>query len=255
MNAMSQFGWTPGFQLPPRGLSGIGDTTQQGDAKTAAGSLSQLVPLATVAGGPIAGAAVGAAAALANIVSLFGPNPNNTVTTGWVNQIEADVMKPNLAGWLALSSDEKTPSNQAAFLQNFYNGWNQVVQLCSNAALGSAGTNCIADRQNGACHWTTTGQTPGQPPNCGNWYVWYHDPIANDPEVAANAAASYSPTVTNPVTGAQLPVTSTAPAAAGGSTTQNTPTTTTPPASNMYYLYAGLALLTLGALFLIGGDD
>ena len=219
--------------MPPGGLSGFGDTSQQGDARTAAGSLSQLVPLANVAGGPIAGAAVGAAAALANIVSLFGPNPNNTITTEWVNQIEADVMKPNLAGWMALPPSQKTPSNQAAFLLNFTNSWNQLVGLCSNPNLGSAGTNCLKDRQRGG-KW--------------DWFALYFDPIAQDPAVAANVAAPSMVSTTTPVT-------STSPAAAGGinntSPTMGTPSVTAP----SIYLYGGIALIGVAALFLFTGGD
>ena len=175
-------------------MNGLGASQQQ-DASTVGSSLNTIsLALAKIPGAQVAAPFVAIAGALANIVSLFGPNPNNTITTGWVNQIEADVLKPNLAAWQALDPSDKSPQAQAAALAIFQEGWNQVVQLCSNASLGSAGTSCIADRQNGACHWTTTGQTPGQPPNCGNWWVWYHDPIANDPDVAAYVAPSATTT-------------------------------------------------------------
>jgi len=189
---------------------GMGASQQQ-DASTIGSSLTQIsAALAKIPGAQIAAPFVAIAGALANIVSLFGPNPNNTITTGWVNQIEADVLQPNLAAWQALAPADKSPEAQAAALAIFQEGWNQVVQLCSNMQLGSAGTSCIADRQNGACHWTSTGQTPGQPPNCGNWWTWYHDPIANDPQVAANEAAAASgststgSSTSNSTTGATL---------------------------------------------------
>lgn len=172
------------------GQRGLGQASnvpgsQQGDINTIGQSLITAAP----ATGPAA-PFVAAAGALLKIVALFGPNPDNTITTGWVNQVEADVLKPNLDAWNALAPEDKTPAMQAYALQIFTTAWNQIVQLCSNAQLGSAGTSCIADRQNGACHWTLDGQTPGQPPsNCGNWWTWYYFPIKSDPQVAINAAA------------------------------------------------------------------
>lgn len=170
---------------------GMGASQQQ-DAATVGTSLTQIsAALAKIPGAQVAAPFVAIAGALANIVSLFGPNPDNTITTGWVNQIEADVLQPNLAAWNALAPADKSPEAQTAALAIFQEGWNQVVQLCSNVQLGSAGTSCIADRQNGACHWTLTGETPGVPPNnCWNWWSGYHDPIANDPQVAINEAAA-----------------------------------------------------------------
>ena len=160
--------------------------SQQGDINTIAQSLITAAP----ATGPAA-PFVAAAGALLKIVALFGPNPDNTITTGWVNQVEADVLQPNLAAWNALAPQDKTSAMQAYAMQIFTTAWNGIVQLCSNATLGSAGTSCIADRQQGACHWTLTGETPGVPPsNCGNWWTWYYFPIAQDPQVAANEAAA-----------------------------------------------------------------
>ena len=147
---------------------GLGDTSQQSAAATVSSSLAQSAALATAVGGPLAGAIVGAAAGLAKIVSLFGPNPNNTITTEWVNQVEADVLKPNLAAWQALPADHKYYTLQQTALNTFTQAWNQIVQLCSNPQLGSAGTNCLKDRQRGG-KW--------------DWFAYYYDPIAKDPQV------------------------------------------------------------------------
>jgi hypothetical protein len=196
------------------GMTGLGGGSQQGDASVVANSLNQLSQAAMKTGDPIVSGILQAGAALANIVSLFGPNPNNTITTGWVNQIEADVMKPNLAAWQALTPAQKTSNQQAAALQIFMLGWNQVVQLCSNIQLGSAGTSCIADRQNGACKWKDASG------KCWNWWSGYHDPIANDPAVAANVAAANSAVPGSPilssVTGAVDSTVSSVSAALGG---------------------------------------
>jgi hypothetical protein len=119
----------------------------------------------------IAGAALEIGGA---ITSLFGPNPNNDIASGYVNQIEADIMKPNLAAW---ESESKTSVNQVAAEQNFTSGWNMVLQLCDNPALGSAGVNCVGDRQRGG-KW--------------DWWKMYYDPIANDPNVVSNPLSSVS---------------------------------------------------------------
>ena len=165
------------------GLGGLGASapvagTQQGDAALVGSSLlSAAGAVGKVPGGQIAGAALAVAGAIADIVSMFGPNPNNTYATEVVNQVEADVMEPNLAGWQALPNSEKTLANQAAFVQNFQTGWNYVLSACNNPALGSAGINCIADRQRGGKF---------------DWWALYYDPIANDPNPAINAAAAAS---------------------------------------------------------------
>jgi hypothetical protein len=144
---------------------GLGATQQQ-DAATVGSAL-----LSTAAYTGPAAPFVAAAGAIADIVSLFGPNPNNTYATEVVNQVEADVMKPNLAGWEALAPADKTDINQQAAEANFTSGWDYVLQACGQPALGSSGTNCIADRQRGGKF---------------DWWAAYYDPIADDPQVAIN---------------------------------------------------------------------
>jgi len=151
--------------------TGLGATQQQ-DAATVGSAL-----LSTAAYTGPAAPFVAVAGAVADIVSLFGPNPNNTYTTEVVNQVEADVMQPNLAAWEALAPADKTDTNQQAAEQNFDNGWNYVLQACGQPALGSAGTSCIADRQRGGKF---------------DWFAAYLDPIQNDPQVAINDAAAAS---------------------------------------------------------------
>ncbi len=147
--------------------TGIGDLTQQQAAATVGNALLSSAKYA----GPAA-PFLAVAGALADIVSLFGPNPSNTYATEVVNQVEADVMKPNLVAW---QTEAKTTANQQAALQNFASGWNYVMQSCNNPALGSAGTNCIRDRQRGGKY---------------DWWSYYYDPIANDPNVIQDSVAS-----------------------------------------------------------------
>jgi hypothetical protein len=162
------------------GLAGLGASQQQ-DAATVASSLMASAKLAKDIGGPIAGDIVAAAGALAQIISLFGPNPNNTITTGWVNQIEFDVLNPNLAAWQALQPAQKFYTLQQTAMNTFTVAWNQLLQLCNNASLGSAGTNCIADRQRGGKY---------------DWWKLYYDPIANDPAVIPDPVAAAAPATT-----------------------------------------------------------
>lgn len=241
MNSVQQYGWRrAGYVMPHWGLSG---SSQQGDAKAVAGSLQQMADASMKLGIPIAAAVLEVGSALANIVSLFGPNADNTITTGWVNQMEADVMVPNLKAWQSLAPEEKTPAAQAYALEVFSQGWNQIVQLCSNIQLGSAGTSCIADRQNGACKWKDSSG------KCFNWFSGYRDPIANDPAVAANVAAA-KVAAQSSTPGA--PTDTSTPGSAGGSNTSSTGSATVPSSST--FLYGGLALLGVALLFAMGGD-
>ncbi len=238
MNVIPQYGWARrGFQMPVN-LAGLGDATQQGDAKAVAGSLQQMANAAFQSGIPIAGAVLEVGSALANIVSLFGPNPNNTITTEWVNQMEADVMKPNLETWQALAPEDKTPQAQAYALEVFTQGWNQIVQLCSNPQLGSAGSNCLRDRQRGG-KW--------------DWWVYYYDPIAKDPQVAANIAAAKAAAAAL-LAAQSTPVDTSTPGSAGGSNSASTSGLQTVSSSSTF-LYGGLALLGLGLLIAFAGGD
>jgi hypothetical protein len=105
--------------------------------------------------------------------------------------------------------------------------------------------NCISDRQQGACHYTIDGHTPGAPPNCGNWFVWYRLPIQNDPDVAANIAAASIAAETGGSTGS----TST-----GGPQVPSGSTSTDGGSQNL--LYIGLAFLAgFVVVSLMSGDE
>lgn len=169
------------------GMEGLGVTDQQiGGALTQSGTALMKLgdPRLTGPAAPflaIGGAILDIAGA---ITSLFGPNPNNTIASGYVNQIEADIMKPNLAKWQALDPSQKFYSIQQVALANFMDGWNQVLRLCQNPALGSAGVNCIADRQRGG-KW--------------DWWAYYYTPIAQDPQVIPDPVATVGGSVSGAV--------------------------------------------------------
>ena len=99
-----------------------------------------------------------------------------------MNQAEV-FLQQNLAAWQSLAPSQKTVEAQQAALMNFDNVWNQVLRACGSGQYGTAGAACIADRQEGACHWQSNGA-------CWNWFIGYRDLIANDPQVAVNAATA-----------------------------------------------------------------
>jgi hypothetical protein len=140
---------------------------------------------------PIVGAAF--AGIFLGIEALLnsGCGQSCVITSNWANQAEA-LLKKNLSAYMALPTP-RAVSAQAAYLANFDAVWNYLVQECSSPGLSTAGQHCISDRQAGACHYH---DASGQ---CWNWFVGYRDPIANDPNVVADSAAS---TVTGAMAGA-----------------------------------------------------
>jgi hypothetical protein len=95
---------------------------------------------------------------------LFKPDMKKIATTQIVNQAEV-YMKRNLAAWQQLvASGQANATSQQAAEANFQTLWQQVVNACGNPAYGSAGANCIGDRQRGG-KW--------------DWFKYYYDPIAS----------------------------------------------------------------------------
>lgn len=186
-----------------------GQTTTSGLVSTTAGAaggiLGTTLPLVfgSVAAVPIAGQiAVAALAITAVVANLFkGCGSTCILTTNEVNQVEP-YLQQNLSEYLAAPVSAAT---QQEALNNFNQLWQGVVTYCSQPSMSSAGKNCISDREQGSCAYKTSPggwqQTNGvwnyvypgangSGSTCWNWFVGYHDPIANDPRVAATAAAS-----------------------------------------------------------------
>lgn len=229
--------WSKGF-LVPKWKPGLGDT------RILTGTIGAGIMTAgkmLLAAHPLAGAVTLAVGAMTELIgSLFQPDITKIQTTHIVDQIEAQALKPLRDAWERIPDDAKTPEAQQAALLIFDDAWAAVVKGCSNPTFGSAGQNCIADRQEGSCHWTVDGQTPGQPPNCGNWFIWYRDPIANDPAVAANMANPSNPYISGGSSGGTIP--------AGGGTGITL--------SENAKLYVGLGLVGVALLLLLsGGGD
>lgn len=194
-------------------LAGMGDVTTTAIAHTVVGTA--LTTAATFDPEPISKAILGVAALIQNF--FFQPNYNKLATTAIVQKAET-LLRQNLAAWEGLSPGEKTPAAQAAALQNFDTTWTQVVTSCESGQYGSPGQACVQDRQAGGCHyqvapgagctsseptcwvqnsdgtWSLSGNGPaGSGSACWNWFVGYRDPIANDPQVAANVSGTASP--------------------------------------------------------------
>jgi hypothetical protein len=185
------------FPIPMRKRRGMGALSTT-DNQIASAAASAAVLTGTMVGGPLGGAIAGTIAEtgilLANLFS--GCGQTCTEATEIVNQAEP-LLQQNLEQYL--SAPIHYASLQAGALNNFNLTWNALVSACGNPALASAGTNCIADRQNGACDYQTTPGgwsqdssgnwsytypgANGSGSTCWNWFVGYYDPIANDPTV------------------------------------------------------------------------
>ena len=181
------------FPVPRRGMGQLSPTNQTiaaGAASAAALTGTLIGALAAIPiAGPIAAAVASIGVLLANVFSGCGNTCEET--TNLANHAEPLLLQ-NLQTYM--SAPVHYASLQAAALNNFTLTWNALVQACSNPSLGSAGQACISDRQNGSCAYKTS---PGGWANgvytypgangsgsaCWNWFVGYHDPIANDPTV------------------------------------------------------------------------
>lgn len=241
-----------------RGLGALGDATaQQINAIVTTGASTTVGILAalSVVTGPIGAAIAGLVAVGSLIANVFqGCGQTCTVASNDANQIEA-ALKQNLQVYL--SSPVRTQSMQAAALNNFNTVWQALVSACSNPALGKAGQNCVSERQSGACAyktspggWTQSGGawtyaypgTNGSGSACWNWFVGYHDPIANDPGVVSDSA------VTAATASAASTTTATSSAAPGGAAlSANTP-------GAFFSDPLLLALAGVAAFLLLGGD-
>ena len=169
-------------------------------ATTTTGILSALsaIAMGSSVAGPIGLAITGLITLGVTLAKVFaGCGQTCTEATAYVNQAEPLLLQ-NLQTYLA--APIHYASLQAAALNNFNTVWGAVLAACGQASLGQAGVNCISQRQAGACasknatpggwvqdasgNWAyqyATGPNSGS--SCWNWFIGYHDPIANDPTV------------------------------------------------------------------------
>lgn len=162
------------------GLSGVNPvrTTQY----VGAGVSTAAAATATLAAGTTAGAIASAAipfigpvvAGLALLMgAIFKPDVKKIAASNDANQVEAQVLKPNVEQYLA---GPRTVAARDQALAVFDQGWAALVQACSDPQLGEAGKRCISERG------------PDGHPSWGkNWFQLYRDPIANDTPVDAGS--------------------------------------------------------------------
>lgn len=160
--------------------NGLGDVaSNQLGHQIASGTLATGASIAGIVGAtmfgvPIVGPILGGLALLAGF--LFKPDLKKIATTHVVDQAEI-LMKQNLSQWNSLSPSQKTPEIQAQALDAFNQIWNAVTSNCSSPDYGSAGVNCVNDRKRGG-KW--------------DWFSYYYDPIANDPQIIINSQSQNS---------------------------------------------------------------
>ena len=165
-----------------------------GTAAATAGTIFSSTALMSMLGisaaaGPVGLAVAGLVAAGAAIASALGVgsgcgqaciNASNIV-----NQAEP-TFKANLDAY------ENGTIDQATAISNFNQMWVAIQQACAGIP-GGAGTNCVADRQQGACKWKATSQPyPSSPAvgECWNWYSGYYTPLTYPPVNASVSSTS-----------------------------------------------------------------
>ena len=170
------------------------------------GTLSAIAAGTSIAG-PIGLAITGLVGIGIILMKIFsGCGQTCVEASNYANQVESTALQPNLAAYMA--APVHYASLQAAALNNFQTAWNALEQACGSGALASttAGANCISDRQQGSCHYKTSPGgwqqdasgnwsyvypgASGSGTACWDWFIGYHDPIANDPTVVPDPTST-----------------------------------------------------------------
>ena len=140
-------------------------------ASVAAGGASIAASGWATAAIPIVGPIIaGVTIALSLYFARKGPKQKKA-TTEIVNKVEPE-LKKNLEAYLALPAHYASAQQQA--LNNFDAGWAFVQDQCNIPEMGNPGIACTADRQRGG-RW--------------DWFSYYRDPIANDPNVVPDPSS------------------------------------------------------------------
>lgn len=182
----------------------------------AASTLASVAPL-TGPAAPFVAAAAGIAQLLAEFGVGSGCGQACIEATNLVNQAEPALLQ-NLQDY------ENGVIDQATAQSNYNQIWQSIVTACG-AISGSAGQNCISERQQGACQWKATGTppTPYSPAvgSCWNWYNAYYTPLTYPPTnapastAASTAASTVSSDVTSALSSVGIPSTYAVPIAIG----------------------------------------
>jgi hypothetical protein len=198
---MREFYPPPYSFLGPRGMSGSGAVVQGVVTGLSTGaSVAAVIP----GGQLVAGALALGASITALMDKIFsGCGQSCVLTSQAANQI-GDALSQNVQAYI--NTPVRTKSLQAAYLANFDGAWAKLQQYCGQPSFGTAGKNCIGDREQGACKWksspggwtknsdgTCTYTGPGAAGSgdaCWNYFVGFRDPIANDPCVQPDVVLS-----------------------------------------------------------------
>jgi len=115
---------------------------------------------------PVVGVAVAAVTFALGLIFARKGGQQRVISTQIVNELEPQ-LQANVAGYF---TGPRTRASQAQALANFDAAWDWLggPQACGNEQLGNPGAACIADRDRGG-QW--------------DWFSYYRDPIANDPQV------------------------------------------------------------------------
>lgn len=201
------------------------------------GALASAVGLSASLAIPIVGAAF--AGVMIGIEAILNSGCGQTCveTSEWANQA-ASQLDHMIAAYFSIPAP-RPQSLQQGCMNLFMQIWNTLVSQCSQPNLGSAGQNCISDRQDGACKWKALPpEYPGEPAAgaCWNWWNAYYWPIANDANVVPDAqlSAGQVSTADNSTAGVQTAVASSTPAA--------------PLSGVPWYVWAGLGLAAVWAV-------
>ena len=173
--------------------------------------------MGTIAG-PV-GAAIGASiGVILAVASMFkGCGQTCIAATHIVDQVGAQLVEMFNA---YMNAPVHYQSMQTAYLQAWDAFWQSVVQACGDPSLGQAGVNCVADRQQGACHYHTSPGgwskdangnwkyvapgANGSGKTCWDWFVGTRDPVAQDPTVVPDPTpTSTVASIANSVPGLQ----------------------------------------------------
>jgi len=177
--------------------SGISTANSTGSAVAGGVAAGLSVAAAsTAAVCPPCSAAFALGSALTGIITKMaqGCGPTCVDASNYVNEVEPYFLQ-NVQNYA--STPIRTKSFQALHLSNFDNAYNALVQKCQQIG-GAGGTNCIKDRQSGACKWKaspwvwnsdgtlTLAGPAGSGSQCWNWVYGYRDAIAQDPYAVAD---------------------------------------------------------------------
>jgi hypothetical protein len=186
-------GWHPGLGDAGQIVGAVGSTASPVVTAAAAPAVATALGISASVAVPLVGVAF--AGVLMGIEAILhsGCGQACVVTSDWANQAEP-LLRQNIDTYFRLPM--RTQSDQQSALRMFDAVWSGLVQRCSQPGLSTAGRNCIADRQAGACKWHATADSPwpGGPKQgeCWNWFNAYRDPIANDTGVVSDTQAALS---------------------------------------------------------------